>query len=122
MTGTLKKILGQRAEEHALHYLTQHGLSLISQNFRCKRGEIDLIMRQGEDIIFVEVRSRSNLTFGHALESITYAKQRKIMATAIYFLQHKNWLNRVNFRFDVVSLSQDNIEWIKDAFSTDIYT
>ncbi len=119
MTVTCKKELGQLAEQRALVYLQKNGLVLLLQNFRCKLGEIDLIMREGADIIFVEVRSRKSAEFGTAVESVTYRKQQKIYRTAIYFLQNRRWLDKVNFRFDIIGIQNNQIEWIKNAFTPD---
>lgn len=110
---------GQLAEQTAKEYLLQRGLLLVEQNFRCRLGEIDLIMQEGKEIIFVEVRYRKNNDFGGAINSITYQKQVKICKTAAYFLQVKQWEERF-CRFDVVTLTsqlaQPEIQWIKHAF------
>lgn len=112
---------GEQAEQHACDYLRKHGLQLIMQNFRCARGEIDLIMRDGDDIVFVEVRMRNHPDYGNAVESVTKNKQRKIIHTAVFFLQTKNWLDKVNCRFDIIAICHNHLEWIKDAFIADIY-
>lgn len=114
---------GQQAEQIACHYLQQHGLQLIAQNYQCRRGEIDLIMGDAGTLVFVEVRARRSDRFGSALESITADKQSRIIATAQHYLQ-QNRLQQ-NCRFDVVAMrmppatSHQNPEvsdWIRDAF------
>ena len=110
---------GASAERKAEDFLSGQGLVIIERNYRCRSGEIDLIMRDGETILFVEVRFRKNLSFGTPAETVTLGKQKKIIATARYFLQmHRNYL-RSPCRFDVLAISwssQENIDWIKDAF------
>jgi putative endonuclease len=121
MTDTPRKALGSSAEQHACDYLCARGFQLITKNYRCFRGEIDLIMRDKKDVVFVEVRSRSYTNYGNAAESITKTKQKKIITTAIHFLQQKNWLNKINCRFDVIGIQKNEVDWIKDAFTADIF-
>ena len=122
MTDTLKKQLGNRAEHQAALYLSeQQQMVVIEKNYRSQLGEIDLIMRDQEDIVFVEVRSRTHST-QNPVESINKTKQKKIMRTAVHFLQHKKWLHKVNYRFDIISILNDDIEWIKNAFVSEIYS
>ena len=116
----VRKKLGEIAEQRACDFLQAHGLKLILRNYRCIIGEIDLIMRYGDEIVFVEVRSRTHADYGSAIESINKTKQKKIMGTSIHFLQKQNWLNKTNSRFDVIGIQQNHIEWIKDAFTADI--
>lgn len=115
-----KKNAGDLAEQRACDYLQAQGLILITKNFRTVSGEIDLIMRDDKEIVFVEVRSRANDHYGTAIESINTHKQRKILKTALFFLQQRNWLNKVDCRFDVIGVNCDEIEWIQDAFTADI--
>ncbi len=115
-----KKKTGDHAEQRACHFLLAQGLKLILKNYRCKYGEIDLIMQDSKDVVFVEVRSRANTAFGSAIESVNKSKQRKILDTSIHFLQQRNWLNKANCRFDVIGIHQNELEWIKDAFTADI--
>lgn len=108
--------LGNQAEKVALSYLEQQGLTLIKKNYQTKFGEIDLIMQDGESIVFVEVRLRKNNIFGGASESITQAKQRKIGKVAEQFLQHHG---DQACRFDAIVMDKaeiQHIEWIKHAF------
>ncbi len=111
---------GQAAEQLALHHLEQQGLRLIAQNFHSYQGEIDLIMRQGENLIFVEVRQRSRRDYGSALESITPKKQHRIIQTAHYYLQRHPQQQNAPCRFDVVVIEpqsgEEKIQWIKNAF------
>src|SRR5262249_38808465 len=111
---------GKNAEQKAKSFLQTQGLILIEQNYRSHHGEIDLIMRDKDDIVFIEVRCRSRTDYGNPSESVTISKQMKIIKTAAHFLQKKGWLYKVNSRFDVVALvlaaSEWKLDWIKNAF------
>ena len=107
-------------ENRALFYLQEKGFSLVQRNFRCARGEIDLILEDSKHLLFVEVRFRKNKQFGGAASSITPAKQRKISYAAQYYLYQrfyaKNRPLRKQPRLDVVCLGEDQIQWIQNAF------
>jgi putative endonuclease len=107
---------GQMAEERALAYLQQRGLKLIARNFRCKGGEIDLIMAEPASnlLVFVEVRQRSSRRYGGAAASVTHGKQAKLIIAAQVFLQR--YADLPACRFDVIAIEDDAIEWIKQAF------
>ncbi|MBT3047001.1 MAG: YraN family protein [gamma proteobacterium symbiont of Ctena orbiculata] len=107
---------GQQAEQQALDFLQRRGLKLLQRNFRCKTGEIDLVMREAETLVFVEVRYRQTNDFGRALETVTASKQRKLLATANRYLQLKRLDSAC--RFDVIALNGSGstpVEWIKNA-------
>lgn len=114
---------GKLAENTACQYLQTHGLTILARNFRAKTGEIDLIMQDKDEIVFVEVRLRNNPFFSTAIESVNRFKQRKLIRTATFYLAQTNWLDKVNCRFDVIGISYAQtkvaIEWIKDAFPVD---
>jgi putative endonuclease len=109
---------GLAAEQLAATFLTQHGLKLVTQNYHCRFGEIDLIMKEGETLVFIEVRLRTNRQFGHVGESISPRKQQKIIQTAQHFLmQHGEHA----CRFDAVLMDKidaNRIEWVRNAFET----
>ncbi len=110
---------GEQAELRALDFLQQRGLITIQRNYSCRRGEIDLVMQDGSTHVFVEVRYRSNPNFGSAAESITPAKQQRVIAAAQHYLLSACKEGFPSCRFDVVAVcgnKQQNIEWIKDAF------
>ncbi|MDT8385415.1 MAG: YraN family protein [Gammaproteobacteria bacterium] len=119
-----KKIRGDEAEAAACHYLQSQGLHLIERNFLCKRGEIDLVMRQADTTVFVEVRYRQNSRYGSGAESVDWRKQAKLLATAEYYLQQHPRAAKGACRFDVVALSAQHpqpgtdwtIDWIENAF------
>ena len=108
--------VGVQAEALAAAYLKKQGLELITSNYRCRFGEIDLIMRDGTTLVFVEVRLRSNANFGGAAMSITTAKRQRLLHTAQHYLQQHG---DSSCRFDAVlmqSVDMQNIEWLKNAF------
>lgn len=111
--------IGQQAEQRACAFLENKGLKLLARNYRCTFGEIDLIMRDDEVVVFVEVRKRSDSYFASAIESVDLTKQRKLIKTATHYLQKQHWFDKVPCRFDIIGITQDQIEWIQDAFSTD---
>jgi putative endonuclease len=114
---TLKRAAGNAAEDQALDYLIRQKLQLVTRNYSCKAGEIDLIMKDGAQLVFVEVRYRAREDFGSALESVTPTKQRKLITTAQYYLQQSG--KTPACRFDVVGMGQDRqIHWVKNAFGT----
>lgn len=110
---------GVDAEARAELFLQQQGLSTRAKNYRTRNGEIDLIMLEGNVLVFVEVRLRNHRQFATAAESVTHHKQRKIVTAAQYYLQEKQLTDKVNCRFDVIAFSDKNPhpEWIKNAFS-----
>lgn len=109
-------VLGNAAENVASQFLQQQGLTFITNNFHCRFGEVDLIMRDGKTLVFVEVRLRSNQAFGGASASITLAKQQKLIRTAEYYMQ----LHGTSAcRFDAILMSRpatENIHWVRNAF------
>jgi putative endonuclease len=108
---------GDAAEEKARQFLIGKGLTPVSRNFRCRQGELDLIMRDGKILVIVEVRFRQSGRYGGAAESITRSKQSRIIAaTQIYLTRQKL---DCPVRFDVVAIAGDgSIDWIPHAFST----
>lgn len=115
--------IGDEAEAQARDYLVKHGLRWITSNYRCRIGEIDLIMRDKDYLVFVEVRARASLAFGGALTSITPNKQRKIIKTAQLYLQTHQLHDKQACRFDVISLegTPPHITWVQHAFGADNY-
>ena len=111
-------VQGKTAENLACAYLEQRGLVLLERNFRCRLGELDLVMRDREQWVFVEVRSRRQNRYGSATETIDSRKQQRLLRTAAYYLQ-KYHLD-VSCRFDVVAIDRAHsppvLEWLQDAF------
>lgn len=110
---TAKQVIGQAGEDAALVHLTEHGLRLVQCNFRCKVGEIDLVMQDGATLVFVEVRKRADATHGGAAASITYAKQRRLIRAAQFYLQRYKMPPAC--RFDVIAIDGGAMNWLKNA-------
>ena len=111
--------LGAQAEQWAAQHLLQHGMKLITQNYRGRFGEIDLIMQDGAALVFVEVRLRRNKNFGGAAASIDTRKQQRIIRTAQQYLS--SLARTPPCRFDVVLMDDTqghNVQWLKNAFDT----
>lgn len=112
------KTAGEQAEARAQAFLITQGLVKHAKNYRCKLGEIDLIMQHADMLVFIEVRLRTHHAFASAAESVNIRKQQKIIKTAQYYLQEHQLTDKANCRFDVIAFSDNGApEWIKDAFS-----
>ncbi len=109
---------GKEAELLARRHLEQQGLRLLAQNWSCKRGELDLVMLDGDTVVFVEVRYRKNTQWGGALDSIDGRKRQKLIFAAQYFLQRESRWADSPCRFDVVAIdsSLDQLNWMQNAF------
>ena len=111
---------GAWAEDLACTYLCAHGLELLARNYRTRFGEIDMIMRENDWIVFVEVRSRQTVQFVSPEESVNWRKQQRLRVSAHIFLQQLTQGTEPPCRFDVIGISgtcaHPDIEWIKDAF------
>ena len=115
----MSQTAGYQAEACAKAYLLEQGLTWITSNYRARCGEIDLIMREADGLVFVEVRARSSMRFGGAAASVTYHKQQKLIRTASLYLLKNKLQDACIARFDVVSFDgvPPQMTWIKDAFS-----
>jgi len=111
-----KRKVGFDKEEFAAAYLEQQGVVILQRNFYCKQGEIDIVARHGEYLVFVEVKYRSGDALGNALEAVDYRKQRRICRVADYYrFLHKIGSQRM-IRYDVVAIQGHEIQWIQNAF------
>ena len=115
-----RKKLGRRGEKAALHFLQRHGYQILEHSYRCKVGEIDIVAREGTELVFVEVKTRCSLSFGLPVESISRQKRKKLTQLALSYLGHHK-LDNIPCRFDVVGilLEKDKIveiRLIRDAF------
>ncbi len=122
-----KNNAGLAAEKLAATFLTNHGLKLVTQNYHCRFGEIDLIMQEAKTLVFVEVKLRSSSQFGGAAASITPQKQQKLILTAQHYLQtYAGKIAEPACRFDAILMQGthlkptdlQHIEWIRNAFET----
>lgn len=115
---------GTAAERQAEAWLQQQGLRPIERNYRCRVGEIDLIMRHGEQLVFVEVKFRRQSRFGAAVEMVDARKQQKLRRAAQFYLQSRKLTEQASCRFDVVGVqpaagngnTTHQFQWIRDAF------
>ncbi len=112
-----KRTLGSEKEKLAAAYLTQKGYDIIETNYRTRYEEIDIIAKDKNTIVFVEVKYRKNESFGNPLESITLNKQKRISMGAAIYLSNKNKsIEKTSIRFDAIGITGEKITHIKDAF------
>ena len=119
MGRTASRALGQRAEQAAFEYLLRQGLAPVARNFRCRVGEIDLVMMDGQCLAFIEVRCRSSNRFAEASHTVDSYKQKKLIRTAALFVARNRRFSMSTMRFDVIAVTGDGdmtLEWISDAF------
>jgi len=114
-----KKELGKKGEELALRFLKKRGYRIIENNYVCKMGEMDIIAKEKDTLVFIEVKTRTSTTFGPPQLAVNSAKQRQLSKVALNFLKEKK-LEDVRARFDVVAIllgpKGEEIELIRDAF------
>jgi putative endonuclease len=118
---TTRALLGRRAEQRALAYLQRQGLRLVTRNYRCRFGEIDLILRDRDCLVFVEVRYRTSVNFASPALTVDASKQRRILHTAESFIAARPQYVDYPVRFDVIAIDRADcaagtIQWIPDAF------
>jgi len=122
LIATSKQLSGKRAEDFSLQHLQAHGLRLLCRNWSCRSGELDLVMLDGDTVVFVEVRYRRHAAWGGALESVDLRKQQKLIKAAQLFLLKESRWAKQPCRFDVVAI--DSTEsgakpcWIRNAFDS----
>jgi putative endonuclease len=112
-----KQLLGQRGEQWAADLLTSKGFKVVERNFRYKKAEIDIIAQQGKLLIFVEVKTRTNLDFGEPEEAVSHNKIRLILMAAESYIKNTGWF--YDIRFDIIAIHSQNqpeIVHIEDAF------
>ena len=107
---------GVEAEAAAAAFLERKGLKILERNYRCRLGEIDLVARDGETTVFVEVRSRSSAAFGGAAASITAAKRQRLLRAARHYLSRARTLPRCRFDALLIEGEPPRINWVRDAF------
>lgn len=116
------RVIGREWEREALKRLQAAGLELLDRNYQCRMGELDLVLRDGDSVAFVEVRFRRRSDFGSGAESVSVSKRRRLIAAAQHYLQRHPGLADRPCRFDVVAIgpgATPQIEWIRNAFSLD---
>ena len=107
---------GPQAEAFAAAFFERKGLRLLARNYRCRFGEIDLIARDGETLVFVEVRMRAGAGFGGAAASITGAKRAKLLRAARHYLSGTARMPACRFDALLVTGANETIEWLQNAF------
>ena len=115
-----RKDQGKAGEELAVHFLERNGLRILERNYRFDHGEIDIIAEEGEELVFVEVKTRLSATFGPPEEAVTEEKQKKVLATADGYLFERSIDDRP-CRFDVIAIKfkkngSSEIRHLRDAF------
>jgi putative endonuclease len=119
-----RRATGSTYEQVAARYLENQGLQLILSNYHCRLGEIDLIMKDHDTLVFVEVRYRLRSSFVSPVLSINAAKQQKLLRTALVFIKHHNLNDKVPCRIDLIGLTRCKstgdlvFDWIKNAIQT----
>lgn len=111
-----KREVGAAYEEAAAVFLEKNGVRILERNFRCRQGEIDLIGREGEYLVFFEVKYRKNADAGFPAEAVGTVKQRKICRAAKYYLYRKHYGESVPVRFDVIAVCAERVNWYQNAF------
>jgi len=110
------KTTGDKAEDIACKHLTKNKINIIERNFKNRSGEIDIIALDKDTLLFVEVKYRKSDSHGQPYENVTAQKQHKIIQTAEYYLQKNPRLSHNDCRFDVISIHNNDITWLKNAF------
>lgn len=118
-----RRARGAAVEQAALQYLLDAGLREVARNVHARSGELDLVMQDGDGLVFVEVRYRSSAQFGGGAESVDWSKQRRLVRAAeLFLLRHRRWAE-APCRFDIVDATGDpaapTLTWIRDAFRAD---
>lgn len=110
---------GSRAEDRALEFLRERGLTLLARNWRCKAGELDLVMQDGDTLAVIEVRSRGRDDYGSALESVDARKQARLVRATKLWLARQPQFAEQPLRFDIVTLDGGELDWQREAFDAD---
>jgi putative endonuclease len=111
---------GKAAEQAAARFLAAKGLHMLTRNYRCRLGELDMVMRDGNSLVFVEVRYRRRSDFGSAVDSVDARKRGRLVAAARHYLAQQRLPEDTPCRFDVIAISpaadNDGVEWVRNAF------
>ncbi|MDE5862960.1 MAG: YraN family protein [Lachnospiraceae bacterium] len=111
-----KRQLGARVERLVEAYLVDHGFEVLEMNYRCRQGEIDIIAREGDYYVFVEVKYRNSGKYGSPAEAVGASKQKRICRAAQYYLYHQGLGEFTPVRFDVASVLGEEITYLRNAF------
>ncbi len=108
--------IGKQYEITAAEYLKEKGYEILEMNFRCRLGEIDIVAKDGDCLVFTEVKFRQSFTSGDPLESVDIKKQRKISSVALFYLLQKGLPQDSPCRFDVIGVTPEEIQHVEQAF------
>lgn len=111
-----KREIGKFGEDRAEFFLTNAGINILERNYRNRFGEVDIIAKDKDILLFIEVKYRKNISYGYPLESVNIHKQNKIKKIALYYLNEKMYDINTSIRFDCIGITDFEIEWIKGAF------
>ena len=119
---TDKQVLGNQAERQSEQMLLRAGMRLLARNYRCKQGELDLVMRDADTVVFGEVRYRRSARWGSAAETVDWRKQKRVVAAAQHYLLTHPHLANQPCRFDVITAQGNpadpaSYQWIREAFT-----
>ncbi len=112
-----KRKIGEQVETLVCSYLKSQGYIILEKNFKSHFGEIDIIARENEYIVFMEVKYRKNVACGYPLEAVNYDKQQKIIKTSLYYIQQNHISLNASYRYDVVSVLNNKVSVLKNAFT-----
>lgn len=112
-----KRAIGTAYEKKAAVYLEEQGYRIVASNYRCRSGEIDLIAREGQYLVFLEVKYRVDLRWGSGLEAVDYRKRQRILRAARWYLYEKRLSQETACRFDVISFDGEQTLLIRNAFT-----
>lgn len=113
--------IGKKGEDTAEKYLIKNGYEIIERNFSCRQGEIDIIAKDKDEVIFIEVKTRTNTEYGRPIDSITYFKQNHILKSIKYYL-YLNKLENEYIRIDVIEIFFKNNKFYINHIKNAIYT
>ncbi len=112
------KLIGAKGEDIAVNYLKNEGYNILHRNYKTPYGEADIIAKDGDSVVFIEVKTRTNNLFGQPFESVGFRKQERLKRIALFYL--KNTKSQIKLRFDVVSIVTEagsyRINHIREAF------
>lgn len=111
-----KRKVGHRWEVVAATYLNAHGYKILELNFNCKFGEIDIIAKDGNYLVFCEVKYRKTVEAGLPIEAVSFYKQKRIISSALFYMSSHHLPDNTEVRFDVISILGSEISLIKNAF------
>jgi putative endonuclease len=111
-----RRALGARGEDAVAAWYEQRGYGIVDRNWRCREGELDLVARRGDVVVFCEVKTRSSSAFGAPVEAVTWRKQQRLRQLARLWLMARGGVPPAGMRFDVASVLAGRIEIVEDAF------